>query len=80
MEAALAGDPAPAAADVARRKEVVRRHIELQARYDRQPLGPLRRIISWYFRECHGAAEFRDTIHHAQSVEEMRALVDAFPA
>ena len=80
VEAALAGEPAPAAADVSRRKDAVRRHIELQERYDRQPLGPLRRIISWYFHHCPGAAEFRGKIHGAQSLAEMRALVDAFPA
>ena len=78
VEAALSGEPPPPAADLAQRKDVVRRHIELQERYDRQPLGPLRRIISWYFHHCPGAAEFRGKVHSAQSVDEMRAFIDAF--
>ena len=60
------------------RKQLVLRHIALQAQYDSWPIGPLRRIVAWYFREFPGSAALRDHIHHAQTVEEMRALVDTF--
>ena len=78
VEAALEGAAAPAPPDLAERKRVVMRHIDLQVQYDFRPVGPLRRIISWYFHDFPGACEFRDTIHRAQAVEEMRALVEAF--
>ena len=78
VDAALAGRPAPPTPDLAERKQVVRQHVELQARYDPRPLGPLRRIVAWYFNALPGVAEFRDRIHHAQSLDEMRALIDAF--
>jgi nifR3 family TIM-barrel protein len=78
VEAALAGMAAPPAPDMAERKRVVRQHIALQVQYDERPVGPLRRIVSWYFREVSGVAQFRDAVHRAQSVEEIRELVDAF--
>ena len=78
VEAALGGTAAPAKPDVAERKRVLLRHVELQQRYEARPLGHLRRIISWYFKECPGVAEFRDKINHSQSLEEMRALIEAF--
>ena len=78
VEAALAGAPPPPPPDLAERKRVVMRHIELQVQYDARPVGPLRRVISWYFHDFPGVSEFRDKIHRAQTVEEMRALVEAF--
>jgi nifR3 family TIM-barrel protein len=78
VEAALAGAPAPPAPDMAERKRVVRQHIALQVQYDERPVGPLRRIVSWYFRDIPGVCEFRDRIHRAQTVEEMRELVEQF--
>ncbi len=80
VEAALDGLPPPARPDLAERTRVVMRHIELQERYDPRPLGPLRRIISWYFTDLPGAAQFRNSIHQARTVAEMRALIEAFGA
>jgi tRNA-dihydrouridine synthase len=78
VEAALAGEPLPPPPDLAERKRVVLRHIELQVQHDPRPVGPLRRIIGWYFRDYPGVAEFRNRIHRSQTVEEMRALVESF--
>jgi nifR3 family TIM-barrel protein len=78
LEAALEGSEPPPAPDLAERKRVVLRHIELQERYDARPIGPLRRIITWYFKDMPGVAEFRDRIHRSTSVEQMRGLVNAF--
>ena len=55
-------------------------HIDLMCRLehpDRQ-VGPLRRIICWYFKDVPGVRQFRDAIHRAQTVDEMRELIDAF--
>lgn len=78
IEAALAGQPAPAASTLAERKQVVLRHIALQTQYELRPLGHLRRIICWYFTDLPGVAEFRDRIHRAQSLDEMRSLIELF--
>lgn len=78
VEAALEGQPAPAQPDLAERKRVLLRHIELQCRYEERPIGHLRRIICWYFKDLPGVAAFRNRIHRAQAVEEMQALVEAF--
>ena len=78
VEAALLGCAAPPAPDLAERKRVALRHLELQVRYDPRPVGPLRRILSWYFTKVPGAAMFRDRLHRAQTVEELRALVERF--
>ena len=76
--AALAGEPAPPPPSFAERKAILLRHVALQEEHDAWPVGPLRRIISWYFKDLPGVAQFRDRINHAQSVAEMRALIDAF--
>ena len=78
VEAALEGRPAPAHPDLAERKRVLLRHIELQCQYEEWPVGHLRRIICWYFKDLPGVAAFRDRVHRAQTVEEMRALVEGF--
>ena len=78
VAAAWDGAPAPAPPTFVERKAVVLRHVALQEQHDAWPVGPLRRIISWYFKDVPGVAEFRDRIHRAQSVSEMRALIDAF--
>ena len=78
VAAALAGEPAPAAPSLEERKRTALRHIDLQVRYDPRPVGPLRRIVSWYFSDFPGAAQFRDRMHHAQTADEMRALVETF--
>ena len=78
VEAALHAESAPPAPTWAERKAVVLEHLELQCRYERDPVGPLRRILCWYYREVPGAAQFRDAVHRAQTVEEMRQLVEQY--
>lgn len=77
VEAALTGAPVPPRPDVRERKVVLLRHIALQRQHERDPIGPLRRIICWYYKETPGAAAFRDAIHRAQTVDEMLAIIDA---
>ena len=78
VEAALNGQALPPAPSVTERQRVLLRHIELQEQHEFRPLGHLRRVICWYFKDCPGVAAFRDRIHHAQSLDEMRALILAF--
>jgi tRNA-dihydrouridine synthase len=78
VEAVLAGEPAPAPPPLAERRRVLLEHVALQQAHEERPVGHLRRIISWYFRECPGVAEFRDRINRAQSVAEMRELIERF--
>jgi len=77
LEAALEGIEPPPPPDLAERRRVVLRHIELQVQHEARPLGHLRRIICWYVREVPGGADVRNRIHQAQSVEEMRGLIHA---
>ena len=53
---------------------VLLRHLELEARYQHDPIGPLRRIICWYFKEFPGVAAFRQRVNQASSLEQMREL------
>ncbi len=78
IAAAWSNTPPPSKPDVAQRKHVLRRHIALQCQYEAQPLGHLRRIVCWYFKDMPGVAVFRDHVHRAQSLEELTALVDTF--
>lgn len=81
IEAALAGPSALmryGTPSFEERKRVVLRHIELQAQAEAWPVGHLRRVVSWYFKDFPGVAEFRDRINRSQSVEEIRAHVIAF--
>jgi nifR3 family TIM-barrel protein len=78
VEAALAGAPAPDAPSFEDRRQTALRHLALQAEHDAWPVGPLRRILCWYFKECPGVHAFRDRIHRAQTIDEMRALVTSF--
>lgn len=80
VEAALEGREGPGSPSRQERKKVLLDHIDLQCRYEERPLGPLRRIIVWYLKEIPGAPQWRDAIHRAQSVEEMKGIVErAFP-
>jgi nifR3 family TIM-barrel protein len=76
VEAALEGTVPPAVPPLAERKRVLFEHIELQCRYEEYPVGPLRRIISWYFKQQPGVSQFRDSINRAQSVEEMKGIIE----
>jgi nifR3 family TIM-barrel protein len=80
VEAAPAGDAAPLAPDARERKAALLRHIELMRRHEapQRLVGPLRRIICWYFKELPGVKQFRDAINRAQSVDEMLALLHEF--
>lgn len=75
VEAALEGRGAPPAPSREDRKQTLLEHIELQCRYEERPAGPLRRILCWYFKEIQGAPAWRDAVHRAQAVEEMKAIV-----
>lgn len=76
VEAALEGNPPPPPPTLHEHKQALLRHMELTCRYEPNPLGPLRRIICWYYKEEKGAAEFRHKIHGAQSVDEMKTLIE----
>ena len=78
VEEALSGGRPAGSPSFEDRREVALRHLELQATHDSWPVGPLRRILCWYFKECPGVAAFRDRIHRAQTIDEMRALVASF--
>ncbi len=78
VEAALGRTVLPPKPTREERKQVLLRHVALQAQYEERPIGHLRRIICWYFKDMPGVAEFRDKIHRAQTLDEMRALIDAF--
>ncbi len=78
VEAALEGQALPSPPDRAERKRMARQHLELQQRYEEEPVGHLRRVVCWYFKEQPGVGEFRDRINRANSIEEIGALIDAF--
>ncbi len=78
VQAAWDGGPPPPAPGFHVRKQVLRRHVALQQQYEERPLGHLRRIVGWYFKECPGVKEFRAEVNGAQSVEELSALIEAF--
>ena len=78
VEAALAGAAPPETPTLEERKQVLLYHVALQSQYEERPIGHLRRIICWYFADVPGVAEFRNRIHHAQTLDEMRALIEAF--
>lgn len=80
IERALAGAAPESPPSISEKKRVLFRHIELQCLYEKFPIGPLRRVISWYFKETPGVAQFRDAINRAMSPDEMRALIErSFP-
>ena len=78
IEAALAGGDPPPRPGLPERKAAALRHMALQLQHDAYPLGPLRRILCWYFKDAPGVAALRDRIHHAQSVDELRMFIEAF--
>ena len=81
IEAALNGETVPERPGLAERKATLMRHVDMEIAQHDDPewaVGPLRRIICWYFREVPGVKPFRDTINRARTVAEMRDLIDAF--
>ena len=78
LEAALDGRPLPPRPSVDERTRILLRHVELQCRYEEQPVGHLRRIVCWYFKDVPGVAEFRNRVNQAQTVEDMRSLIEQF--
>ena len=75
IEAAFSGRPVPPPPSAEERKRVLLEHIDLQCRYDEFPLGPLRRVSCWYFRQIPKAPQCRDAVNRAQTVEQMTAVV-----
>ncbi len=80
VEAALSGTTPPPAPTLAQRAAVMWRHVELESRYEARPVGPLRRIICWYFSDVPGVKALRDAINRAEDLTTMRALVEEFLA
>jgi len=78
VQAALEGLPPPPRPDLVERTRVLLRHIELQVRHEEHPLGHLRRVACWYFKDCPGVAEFRNRVNRSQHLGELRDLVHAF--
>lgn len=77
IEAALEGGSAPALPSAEEKKRVLLEHIRLQCEYDEFPVGPLRRIACWYFRQIPQAPQYRDAVNRAQTVDQMKAVVEA---
>jgi len=75
IEAALQGGIPPPPPTQAERIKVLLEHVELQCRFEERPLGPLRRIICWYCKEKVGAPKFRDAIHRAQGIDQMKEII-----
>ncbi|MBI2094313.1 MAG: tRNA dihydrouridine synthase DusB [Candidatus Omnitrophica bacterium] len=78
IEAALNGQPIPPPPDIEERKQMALRHIALQMQYEYRPVGHLRRVLSWYFKELPGVADFRDDVNRAQTIEELQDRVMRF--
>jgi tRNA-dihydrouridine synthase B len=80
LEAGLAGQPLPAEPSLRARVATLMRHMDLGAQYGggERYVGPLRRIICWYIKDLPGVREFRDTIHRAQTRQQMVDLVEQF--
>lgn len=78
VEAALTGTAPPPTPTLNERKQLLLRHVALQTQYEERPIGHLRRIVCWYFKDLPGVAEFRNRINHAHTLDEMRALIEAF--
>jgi nifR3 family TIM-barrel protein len=76
VEAALEGRPAPARPTMEERKKRLLEHVDLQCQYEEFPIGPLRRIICWYSRDLQGSPQFRAAINAAQTVDEMKRLIE----
>lgn len=79
VEAAIAGEAPPPAPTFADRKRALRAHLELQVQYcERSAVVEMRRIAPWYFKEVPGVSDFRGRINRAQSLAEIRALIEGF--
>ena len=62
------------------KKRALLRHLELELKYREERLVVLymRRIAHWYFKSFPGVTEFRININAAQSIEEVRRLIQDF--
>ena len=80
ISASFEGRPPPTAPTVTERKLVLLHHIDLLAHYagEERSVGPLRRVTCWYFKDVYGVRQFRDAVNRAQSVGEMRDLIEGF--
>ena len=78
LDAAFTQTPPLLPPGVRERKAALLRHIELLCQYHPNPVGPLHRVICWYFKEVPGVKPFRDAITRAQTLAQMRELLEAF--
>lgn len=76
VEAALEGELPPVPPTKEERKKILLEHLDLQCRYEERPLGPLRRILCWYFKEIPHAPQWRDAVHRAGSINEMKSIIE----
>ncbi len=62
------------------KKKTALKHLKLEIETEGEKIGILkfRRIACWYFKNCPGAAELRGKVNFAQSVEEMRRIIEEF--
>ncbi len=79
VEAAIAGAPSSPPPTFAQRQQALMEHFALQQQHcPRTALVDMRRIAPWYFKEVPGVADFRYRINRAQSLDEVRTLLEAF--
>ena len=79
VEAALEGGAPVPSPSFAEKKRALLEHLELQVRYcERSAVVEMRRIAPWYFKEVPGVADFRGRINRAQSLDEVRSLIEGF--
>jgi tRNA-dihydrouridine synthase B len=76
IRAVLAGQT-PEVPSFEEKKRVALEHIRLEVQYEGEKTGVLqsRKIAAWYFKGCPNAAQLRNRINRASSLEEMAALV-----
>jgi len=62
------------------KKSALLRHLELELLYrdERSVIHFMRRIGTWYFKGMPGAADFRWGINRAESIQEIRDLIEGF--
>jgi tRNA-dihydrouridine synthase len=62
------------------KKRALLRHLELELRYREEKIVVfyMRRIAAWYFKGSAGVSEFRVRMNAAQSLAEVRQLIEDF--